>query len=140
MLDKYAEKCYTLLTICEVCSMNVTYNFSAGPAAFVPGVVADICDALTGGRAETEYGSDAYRDLYTGTADELRALVGIPQNYRIIFMPGGSSIQYSAPSRRQSAQTSARARTMSISASISRYTEPSFAMSPTSEICRSSRI
>ena len=76
--------------------MDVTYNFSAGPAAFIPGVVADICDALTAGGAETEYGSDAYRALYTETADALRALVGIPQNYRIIFMPGGSSVQYSA--------------------------------------------
>ena len=77
------------------------FNFSAGPAVLpievleeaqrdlvsLPGVGMSIL--------EISHRSTAFDDVIEGCEADLRALAGIPANYRVLFLQGGASLQFS---------------------------------------------
>lgn len=79
-----------------------TYNFSAGPAMLAEDVISRAKDEFfnCGGTGapimEANRKSQQYSDIMGGAEAALRELMGIPQNYKILFMQGGANSQYSA--------------------------------------------
>jgi phosphoserine aminotransferase len=77
------------------------FNFSAGPAVLpVPVLEQAQRDlvALPGvgmSVMEISHRSKVFEDLLAGAIAGLRELAGIPSNYRILFLQGGASLQFS---------------------------------------------
>ena len=77
------------------------FNFSAGPAVLpVPVLEQAQCDlvALPGvgmSVMEISHRSKVFEDLLAGAITGLRELAGVPSNYRILFLQGGASLQFS---------------------------------------------
>ena len=85
--------------------MNATqqrvYNFSAGPAALplavleraqqdllaLPGVGTSVL--------EISHRSKTFTEILESTKDDLRRLLAVPDNYRVLFLQGGSRLQFS---------------------------------------------
>ena len=77
------------------------FNFSAGPAVLpvevleeaqrnlisLPGVGMSIL--------EISHRSKPFDEVIEGCEADLRALAGIPSNYRVLFLQGGASLQFS---------------------------------------------
>ena len=82
--------------------MDKIYNFSHESAMLPSDVLEKIGAALVNypgtsvSLAELGYNSPEFESILAEAEDELRALMDIPLNYRVIFAPGGSSVQYSA--------------------------------------------
>jgi phosphoserine aminotransferase len=81
--------------------MNKTMNFSGGPGALPASVLRETSVAIDG-LPETGLsvlGMSHRSDWFRGVLDEaernLRVLLGIPDNYHVLFMQGGSSLQFS---------------------------------------------
>ncbi len=79
-----------------------TYNFSAGPGTLPEEVLVEAGDGLlcwrdTGfGVAEMSHRSAAFEEII-GTAErDLRDLMAIPPNYRVLFLQGGATGQFAA--------------------------------------------
>lgn len=77
------------------------YNFSAGPGA-LPESVLDAAQAAI--RAVPEVGlsvlgishrSDWFRQVVDEAEDNIRQLLKLPKNYHVLFLQGGSSLQFS---------------------------------------------
>ena len=84
-------------------SMTTTriFNFAAGPAVLpievleeaqrdllaLPGVGMSIL--------EISHRSKTFEDIIHGCAADMRTLAGIPENYKILFLQGGASLQFS---------------------------------------------
>ena len=76
------------------------YNFSAGPAVLpvpvleqaqrelisLPGVGMSVL--------EVSHRSKPFEDILARTEADIRALAGIPANYRVLFLQGGASLQF----------------------------------------------
>jgi phosphoserine aminotransferase len=77
------------------------FNFSAGPAALPLPVLETIQRdllALPGAGAsilEISHRSPEYLAIQADTESRLRALLDIPENYRVLFLQGGSRLQFS---------------------------------------------
>jgi phosphoserine aminotransferase len=77
------------------------FNFSAGPAALPLPVLQRIQQemlCLPGCGAsilEISHRSPEFLDILTETENRLRALVDIPPDYRVLFLQGGSRLQFS---------------------------------------------
>ncbi len=77
------------------------YNFSAGPAVLPLSVLEQVQRdfvALPGlgmSIVEISHRSKAFDEILEGTEADLRKLAGIPDNYRILFLQGGASLQFS---------------------------------------------
>ena len=77
------------------------FNFSAGPAVLpVPVLEQAQRDlvALPGvgmSVMEISHRSKVFEDLLAGAISSLRELAGVPSNYRILFLQGGASLQFS---------------------------------------------
>ncbi|KAF9939650.1 hypothetical protein BGZ67_009127 [Mortierella alpina] len=78
------------------------WNFGAGPA-MIPRPVLERAQAeflnynQTGvSLMELSHRSEAYEDLNNKAQKQLRTLLNIPQNYKIIFMQGGGHTQFAA--------------------------------------------
>jgi phosphoserine aminotransferase len=77
------------------------FNFSAGPGALPEPVLAATQDAI----AEVpgvglsllgiSHRTPWFRDVVDEAAENLRALLGLPANYHVLFLQGGSSLQFS---------------------------------------------
>lgn len=82
--------------------MKRVYNFSAGPSALPLEVLEKakselICYGDTGMSVmEMSHRSSAYKKIITEAEAKLRALMNIPENYKILFLQGGASTQFSA--------------------------------------------
>jgi phosphoserine aminotransferase len=77
------------------------HNFSAGPAVLplpvleeaqrhlisLPGVGMSVM--------EISHRSGTFEDLLNGAIDDIRALAGVPSNYKILMLQGGASLQFS---------------------------------------------
>ncbi|MDX1518720.1 MAG: 3-phosphoserine/phosphohydroxythreonine transaminase [Gammaproteobacteria bacterium] len=85
--------------------MNATtervFYFGAGPAA-IPAPVkqrvqAEIMDYRGTGISIMELGhrSDAFLEIVASSTARLRALLAVPEDYRILFLPGGARAQFS---------------------------------------------
>ncbi len=78
------------------------YNFAAGPSMLPLEVLeraqAEMLDYGNSGMSvmELSHTSPEFIGILKGAEDALRKLMGISGNYKILFMPGGASVQFSA--------------------------------------------
>jgi phosphoserine aminotransferase len=77
------------------------YNFSSGPAVLPLPVLEEAqrdLVALPGigmSVLEISHRSTAFETIIRGAEADLRRLAGIPENYAVLFLPGGASLQFS---------------------------------------------
>ena len=82
--------------------MDRVYNFSSGPAALPTEVLELAQSELLSYRGsgmsvmEISKGSPEFVEILHGAEDALRALMNIPSNYKVLFVQGGATLQYSA--------------------------------------------
>ena len=76
------------------------FNFSAGPAVLPESVLEEVqrdLMALPGvgmSVLEISHRSTTYDEIAEAAEADLRALAGIPDNYRVLFLQGGASLQF----------------------------------------------
>ena len=82
--------------------MSRVYNFSAGPAVLPEEVLleaaAEMMDYRGTGMSvmEMSHRSKAYDEIIKTAEQDLRDLMGIPDNYKVLFLQGGASQQFAA--------------------------------------------
>ena len=82
--------------------MSRVYNFSAGPAVLPEEVLqeaaAEMMDYRGTGMSvmEMSHRSKAFDDIIKEAEQDLRDLLHIPDNYKVLFLQGGASQQFSA--------------------------------------------
>ena len=80
--------------------MSRVYNFSAGPAVLPEEVLKEAAEEMldyngTGMSVmEMSHRSKAYEEIITTAEADLRELMGIPDNYKVLFLQGGASLQF----------------------------------------------
>ncbi len=80
---------------------NRIFNFSAGPAVLPVPVIEQIQSELLNYRGngmsvlEMSHRSTAFENIIQQTEADLRLLAGIPSDYKVIFLQGGASLQFS---------------------------------------------
>ena len=80
--------------------MSRVYNFSAGPAVLPESVLQEAADEMLDYRGtgmsvmEMSHRSKAYQQIIDEAEADLRTLMGIPDNYKVLFMQGGASQQF----------------------------------------------
>lgn len=80
--------------------MSRVYNFSAGPAVLPESVLREAADEMLDYRGtgmsvmEMSHRSKAYQAIIDQAEADLRKLMGIPENYKVLFMQGGASQQF----------------------------------------------
>ena len=80
--------------------MGRVYNFSAGPAVLPESVLREAAEEMldyqgTGMSVmEMSHRSSAYQAIIDQAEQDLRDLMGIPDNYKVLFMQGGASQQF----------------------------------------------
>ena len=78
-----------------------TYNFSAGPAMMPEPVLEEIRDEMMNYRGsgmcvmEMSHRSKVYQQIIDDAEKDLRDLMGIPDNYKVLFIQGGATLQFS---------------------------------------------
>jgi phosphoserine aminotransferase len=81
--------------------MSQIYNFSAGPACMPKWVLekaqAEMLNANNSGMSvmEMSHRSKDFETILADTKDRLRRLMQIPEEYEILFLQGGGSLQFS---------------------------------------------
>lgn len=76
--------------------MKRVYNFSPGPAAIAPEVIQQAADEMTNWRGcglsvmEMSHRGREFTEILKTTKDDLRSLMSIPDNYKILLMQGGA--------------------------------------------------
>lgn len=82
--------------------MNRVYNFSAGPSMLPVEVLKEAADEMldyngTGMSVmEMSHRSKAFKEIIEDAEKDLRDLMNIPDNYKVLFLQGGASQQFSA--------------------------------------------
>lgn len=82
--------------------MGRIYNFSAGPAVLPEEVLqeaaAEMLDYKGSGMSvmEMSHRSKVYDEIIKEAEQDLRDLMQIPDNYKVLFLQGGASLQFSA--------------------------------------------
>ena len=82
---------------------NRTYNFSAGPAMMPEPVLEEIRDEMMNYRGsgmcvmEMSHRSKVFQQIIDEADADLRDLMGIPDNYKVLFIQGGATLQFAAP-------------------------------------------
>jgi phosphoserine aminotransferase len=77
-----------------------SYNFSAGPAVLPEEVLhiaqQELCDFQQTGSSvmEISHRGVAFEALFNTMQENLRTLMNIPKNYRILFLQGGARLQF----------------------------------------------
>ena len=77
-----------------------TYNFSAGPAMMPESVLEEIAAEMMNYRGsgmcvmEMSHRSKVFEDILAEAKADLRELMGIPDNYKILFVQGGGHVQF----------------------------------------------
>ena len=78
-----------------------SYNFSAGPATMPVPVLEEIRDEMLNYRGsgmsvmEMSHRSKMFQQIYDEAEADLRQLMGIPENYKVLFIQGGATLQFS---------------------------------------------
>ncbi len=81
--------------------MARVYNFSAGPAVLPEPVLAQVRDELLDWHGsgmsvmEMSHRGKEFIEIQHQAEADLRALMGIPANYKVLFLQGGASLQFS---------------------------------------------
>jgi len=82
--------------------MNRVYNFSAGPSVLPEEVLKTaqsemLCYGTSGMSVmEMSHRSKDYEAIINGAEELLREIMNIPSNYKVLFLQGGASLQFSA--------------------------------------------
>ena len=77
-----------------------TYNFSAGPATMPEPVLEEIRDEMMNYRGsgmcvmEMSHRSKVFQQIIDEAEADLRELMGIPDNYKVLFIQGGATLQF----------------------------------------------
>ena len=80
--------------------MGRIYNFSAGPATLPEAVLQEAAEEMLDYRGtgmsvmEMSHRSKAYEEIHNEAIADLRELMGIPENYKVLFLQGGASMQF----------------------------------------------
>ncbi len=80
--------------------MARVYNFSAGPAVLPEEVLREAAEEMLDYRGtgmsvmEMSHRSKAYETIIKEAEADLRELMGIPDNYKVLFLQGGASQQF----------------------------------------------
>ena len=79
-----------------------TYNFSAGPAMMPEPVLEEIRDEMMNYRGsgmcvmEMSHRSKVFQQIVDEAQQDLRDLMHIPDNYKVLFLQGGATLQFAA--------------------------------------------
>ena len=79
-----------------------TYNFSAGPAMMPEAVLEEIRDEMMNYRGsgmcvmEMSHRSKVFQQIVDEAEQDLRDLMNIPDNYKVLFLQGGATLQFAA--------------------------------------------
>ena len=79
-----------------------TYNFSAGPAMMPEPVLEESRDEMMNYRGsgmcvmEMSHRSKVFQQIADEAERDLRELMGIPDNYKVLFVQGGATLQFAA--------------------------------------------
>ncbi len=82
--------------------MSRVYNFSAGPAVLPEEVLREAAEEMMDYKGsgmsvmEMSHRSKVYDTIMKEAEADLRELMGIPDNYRVLFLQGGASQQFAA--------------------------------------------
>ncbi len=82
--------------------MGRVYNFSAGPAVLPEEVLAEAAAEMLDYQGcgmsvmEMSHRSAAFKGIIEAAEADLRELMGIPDNYKVLFMQGGATTQFAA--------------------------------------------
>lgn len=80
--------------------MARVYNFSAGPAVLPEEVLKEAAEEMMDYRGcgmsvmEMSHRSKTYQTIIDEAEADLRELIGIPENYKVLFLQGGASQQF----------------------------------------------
>ena len=80
--------------------MSKVYNFSAGPAVLPEEVLKEAQEEMLDYRGtgmsvmEMSHRSKAFDTIIQEAEADLRELMGIPSNYKVLFLQGGASLQF----------------------------------------------
>ena len=80
--------------------MARVYNFSAGPAVLPEEVLREAADEMLDYRGcgmsvmEMSHRSKPFAAIMDAAEQDIRDLMGIPDNYRVLFLQGGASTQF----------------------------------------------
>ena len=78
-----------------------TFNFSAGPAMMPEPVLEEIKEEMLNYRGsgmcvmEMSHRSPEFQKIYDEAVQDLRDLMNIPDNYKVLFIQGGATLQFS---------------------------------------------
>ena len=81
--------------------MSRVYNFSAGPSVMPESVLEKVQGEMMNygdsgmSVMEMSHRSAVYQGIIDGTESSLRDIMGIPDNYKVLFLGGGASTQFS---------------------------------------------
>ncbi len=82
--------------------MSRVYNFSAGPSMLPVEVLKEAADEMLDYKGtgmsvmEMSHRSKAFEEIIEGAEQDLRDLMNIPDNYKVLFLQGGASQQFTA--------------------------------------------
>lgn len=80
--------------------MSRVYNFSAGPAVLPEKVLREAAEEMTDYRGtgmsvmEMSHRSKPFQEIIDTAEADIRELMGIPDNYKVLFLQGGASMQF----------------------------------------------
>lgn len=80
--------------------MGRVYNFSAGPAVLPEEVLREAAEEMMDYRGsgmsvmEMSHRSQTFQKIIDTAEADLRELMNIPENYKVLFMQGGASLQF----------------------------------------------
>ena len=82
--------------------MSRVYNFSAGPAVLPEEVLREAADEMMDYRGcgmsvmEMSHRSKVYDEIIKTAEADFRSLLGVPDNYKVLFLQGGAHLQFAA--------------------------------------------
>ena len=80
--------------------MGRVYNFSAGPAVLPEDVLKEAAEEMLDYKGtgmsvmEMSHRSKAFQEIIDKAEKDLRELMNIPDNYKVLFLQGGASLQF----------------------------------------------
>lgn len=81
--------------------MSRATNFYAGPAVLPVEVFQEVADEMVDYQGtglsliETSHRSKTYDEVHNGAIDMMKELFSIPENYKVLFLGGGATMQFS---------------------------------------------
>lgn len=82
-------------------SSDRIYNFSAGPSMLPLEVLEQAASEMTNYKGsgmsvmEMSHRSKVYQEIFDQTSADLRRILSVPEGYKILFLQGGASMQFS---------------------------------------------